>query len=69
MPATPAEGELDFATGAEDVEHIPLPEDEGAIDATEGADLLPVEGEDEKPPTGTAGDRPAHGRTRSIPAP
>ncbi len=61
VPATPAEGELDFATGAEDVEHIPLPEDEGAIDATEGADLLPVEGEDEKPPTGTAGDRPAHG--------
>jgi len=61
VPAPPAEGELDFATGAEDVEHIPLPEDEGAIDATEGADLLPVEGEDEKPPTGTAGDRPAHG--------
>jgi len=61
VPATPAEGDLDFATGAEDVEHIPLPEDKGAIDATEGADLLPVEGEDEKPPTGTAGDRPAHG--------
>lgn len=61
VPATPAEDDLDFATGAEDVEHIPLPEDEGAIDVTEGADLLPVEGEDEKPPTGTAGDRPAHG--------
>ena len=61
VPASPSEGEPDFATGAEDVAHIPLPEDETPIDATEGADLLPVEGEDEKPPTGTAGDSPAHG--------
>ncbi len=60
-PASPSEGEPDFAMGAEDVAHIPLPEDEAVIDATEGADLLPIEGEDEKPPTGTAGDRPAHG--------
>ena len=61
VPASPSEGEPDFATGAEDVTHIPLPEDETLIDASEGADLLPVEGEDEKPPTGTAGDPPAHG--------
>lgn len=60
-PASPSEGEPDFATGAEDVTHIPLPEDEHPVDATEGADLLPVEGEPEKPPAGTAGDSPEHG--------
>lgn len=60
-PASPSEGEPDFATGAEDVTHIPLPEDEHPVDATEGADLLPVEGEPEKPPAGTAGDAPEHG--------
>lgn len=60
-PASPSEGEPDFATGAEDVTHIPLPEDEHPVDATEGADLLPVEGEPEKPPAGTAGDPPEHG--------
>ncbi|MFC5563595.1 signal recognition particle-docking protein FtsY, partial [Methylobacterium aerolatum] len=27
----------------------------------EGADLLPIEGQDERPPAGTAGDEPAHG--------
>ncbi len=60
-PAPPSEGDLDFATGADDVEHIPLPEDETEIDANEGADLLPIEGEEERPPAGTAGDDPRHG--------
>lgn len=60
-PASPSEGEPDFATGAEDVTHVPLPEEEPPIDATEGADLLPIDGEPEKPPAGTAGDDPVHG--------
>jgi len=62
--ASPSEGEPDFATAAEDVAHVPLPpEDAGGPvpDAIEGADLLPIPGEPERPPTGTAGDDPAHG--------
>ncbi len=69
-PASPAEGQPDFATGADDVAHVPLPPAEpspvdparnAVPDATEGADLQPIEGEPETPPAGTAGDDPAHG--------
>ena len=60
-PASPSEGEPDYATAAEDVTAVPLPEDDPAADVTEGADLLPIEGEPERPPAGTAGDDPAHG--------
>ena len=62
--ASPSEGEPDFATGAEDVAHIPLPPEETGepvADVVEGADLLPIAGEPERPPAGTAGDDPAHG--------
>ncbi|SEH39914.1 fused signal recognition particle receptor [Methylobacterium sp. 275MFSha3.1] len=62
--ASLSEGEPDFATAAEDVTHVPLPPEETGEpvpDAVEGADLLPVEGEPERPPAGTAGDDPAHG--------
>ena len=58
-PASPAEGRPDFATGADDVAHVPLPPE--IPDAVEGADLLPIAGEPERPPAGTAGDAPAHG--------
>ncbi len=68
-PASPSEGTPDYATGADDITHIPLPDEDPPIDATEGADLLPVEGEPEKPPAGTAGDPPGTWRpTRSTPA-
>lgn len=60
-PASPSEGEPDYATAAEDVTAVPLPEDDPTADVTEGADLLPIEGEPERPPAGTAGDDPAHG--------
>ncbi|SFI79441.1 signal recognition particle-docking protein FtsY [Methylobacterium brachiatum] len=63
-PASPSEGQPDYATGAEDVAHIPLPPEETeapVADVVEGADLLPIEGEPERPPAGTAGDDPAHG--------
>jgi fused signal recognition particle receptor len=60
-PASPSEGTPDYATGADDIAHIPLPDEDPPIDATEGADLLPVEGEPEKPPAGTAGDPPEYG--------
>ncbi len=60
-PASASEGEPDYATAAEDVTAVPLPEDDPAADVTEGADLLPIEGEPERPPAGTAGDDPAHG--------
>ncbi len=69
-PASPAEGQPDFATGAEDVSHVPLPPaepspvdpDHNAVpDEVEGADLQPIEGEPETPPAGTAGDDPARG--------
>ncbi|MEE7502602.1 signal recognition particle-docking protein FtsY [Methylobacterium mesophilicum] len=62
--ASPSEGQPDFATAADDVAHVPLPPEETGEpvpDAVEGADLLPVEGEPERPPAGTAGDDPAHG--------
>ncbi|GJD36330.1 signal recognition particle-docking protein FtsY [Methylobacterium aerolatum] len=59
--ASPSEGDPDYATGSEDVSHVPLPEDDPASEVTEGADLLPIEGQDERPPAGTAGDEPAHG--------
>jgi len=62
--ASPSEGQPDFATGAEDVETIPLPPEETGepvADVVEGADLLPIAGEPERPPAGTAGDDPAHG--------
>ncbi|WP_375453532.1 signal recognition particle-docking protein FtsY [uncultured Methylobacterium sp.] len=69
-PASPAEGRPDFATGAEDVAHVPLPAGEPAPagpgrhavpDVLEGADLQPIAGESERPPSGTAGDDPARG--------
>ncbi|MEA1832865.1 signal recognition particle-docking protein FtsY [Methylobacterium durans] len=69
-PASPSEGEPDFATGADDVKHVPLPPsepspedaDRNAVpDEIEGADLQPIEGETERPPAGTAGDAPARG--------
>ena len=69
-PASPAEGQPDFATGADAVEQVPLPPSEPAPDepghntipdGIEGADLQPIEGEPERPPAGTAGDDPAHG--------
>ena len=70
IPASPAEGEPDFATGADDVAHVPLPPSEPAPadpdrnsvpDEIEGADLQPIAGETERPPAGTAGDAPARG--------
>ena len=69
-PASPAEGQPDFATAADDVSHVPLPPSEPAPgepdrnavpDEIEGADLQPIEGEPETPPAGTAGDDPARG--------
>ena len=69
-PASPAEGQPDFATGADAVEQVPLPPSEPAPDESgrntipdgiEGADLQPIEGEPERPPAGTAGDDPARG--------
>lgn len=69
-PASFSEGQPDFATAATDVSHVPAPPgepDEGAPgknavpDELEGADLQPVEGAQERPPAGTAGDDPARG--------
>jgi len=69
-PASPAEGHPDFATAADDVAHVPLPPEEPAPEAparntvpdvVEGADLMPIEGQEERPPAGTAGDDPARG--------
>jgi fused signal recognition particle receptor len=60
-PASPSEGQPDFATGADEITTVPLPQDDPASDVTEGADLLPIEGEPERPPAGTAGDDPDHG--------
>ncbi|TXN49497.1 signal recognition particle-docking protein FtsY, partial [Methylobacterium sp. WL18] len=51
-PASPSEGQPDYATGAEDVAHIPLPPEETdapVADVVEGADLLPIAGEPERP--------------------
>ncbi len=68
--ASPAEGHPDFATAADDVAHVPLPPEEPAPEAparntvpdvVEGADLMPIEGQEERPPAGTAGDDPARG--------
>ncbi len=69
-PASLSEGQPDFATAATDVSHVPPPPgepseatpDKNAIpDELEGADLQPVEGAEERPPAGTAGDDPARG--------
>ncbi|RZK96944.1 MAG: signal recognition particle-docking protein FtsY [Methylobacterium sp.] len=69
-PASLSEGQPDFATAATDVSHLPPPPgepgegtpDKNAIpDELEGADLQPVEGAEERPPAGTAGDDPARG--------
>ncbi|POR42284.1 signal recognition particle-docking protein FtsY [Methylobacterium sp. V23] len=69
-PASLSEGQPDFATAATDVFHVPPPPGEpgegtpgkNAIpDELEGADLQPVEGAEERPPAGTAGDDPARG--------
>ncbi|WP_132255615.1 signal recognition particle-docking protein FtsY [Methylobacterium segetis] len=69
-PASASEGQPDFATGADDVSHVPLPPSEPAPeeagknavpDEIEGADLQPIEGDTERPPAGTAGDAPARG--------
>lgn len=69
-PASPSEGQPDFATGAADVAHVPAPPSEASqVDAAknavpdelEGADLQPIEGEIERPPAGTAGDAPERG--------
>jgi fused signal recognition particle receptor len=69
-PASRFEGQPDFATAATDVSHVPPPPgepgegtpDKNAIpDELEGADLQPVEGAEERPPAGTAGDDPARG--------
>ncbi|MDP4023922.1 signal recognition particle-docking protein FtsY [Methylobacterium sp. NEAU 140] len=59
-PASPSEGQPDFATGADDITAVPLDE-APTPDAVEGADMLPVEGEPERPPAGTAGDAPERG--------
>ncbi|WP_210250322.1 signal recognition particle-docking protein FtsY [Methylobacterium planeticum] len=70
VPASSAEGQPDFATGAEAVAHLPLPPSEPdptdpdrniVPDEIEGADLQPIAGETERPPAGTAGDAPARG--------
>jgi fused signal recognition particle receptor len=69
-PASPSEGQPDFATAADDVSHIPLPASEPAEDGSnkntvpdeiEGADLQPIAGAEERPPAGTAGDAPDRG--------
>ncbi|KQQ46241.1 signal recognition particle-docking protein FtsY [Methylobacterium sp. Leaf125] len=69
-PASLSEGQPDFATAATDISHVPPPPsepgegtpDKNAIpDELEGADLQPVEGAEERPPAGTAGDDPARG--------
>jgi fused signal recognition particle receptor len=69
-PASPSEGQPDFATAADDVSHIPLPVSEPAADDSsrnavpdeiEGADLQPIAGAEERPPAGTAGDDPERG--------
>ncbi|KQO57833.1 signal recognition particle-docking protein FtsY [Methylobacterium sp. Leaf87] len=69
-PASFSEGQPDFATAATDVSHVPPPPSEPAAgtpgknavpDEIEGADLQPVEGTQERPPAGTAGDDPARG--------
>ena len=69
-PASLSEGQPDFATAATDVSHVPPPPGEpgegtGAKNAVpdelEGADLQPVEGAEERPPAGTAGDDPGRG--------
>ena len=68
-PASASEGQLDFATGADDVAHLPPTPDETASappghrlpEEMEGADLQPIDGEPDRPPAGTAGDAPAHG--------
>ncbi|KQP08752.1 signal recognition particle-docking protein FtsY [Methylobacterium sp. Leaf99] len=69
-PASFSEGQPDFATAATDVSHVPAPPAEpgegtpgknAVPDAIEGADLQPVEGAEERPPAGTAGDDPGRG--------
>ncbi|MCJ2045249.1 signal recognition particle-docking protein FtsY [Methylobacterium sp. J-078] len=69
-PASFSEGQPDFATAATDVAHVPPPPGEPATgtpdknavpDELEGADLQPVEGAEERPPAGTAGDDPGRG--------
>ncbi|MCK2055380.1 signal recognition particle-docking protein FtsY [Methylobacterium sp. 37f] len=69
-PASFSEGQPDFATAATDVSHVPPPPgepgtgtpDKNAVpDELEGADLQPVEGAEERPPAGTAGDDPNRG--------
>ena len=69
-PASLSEGQPDFATAATDVTHVPPPPgepgegapDRNAVpDELEGADLQPIEGAEERPPAGTAGDDPARG--------
>ncbi|KQP40843.1 signal recognition particle-docking protein FtsY [Methylobacterium sp. Leaf104] len=69
-PASFSEGQPDFATAATDVSHVPPPPGEPATgtpdknavpDELEGADLQPVEGAEERPPAGTAGDDPHRG--------
>ena len=60
-PASPSEGQPDFATGAEDIGHVPSPDLVPIPDVIDGADMLPIEGEPERPPAGTAGDAPERG--------
>ena len=69
-PASLSEGQPDFATAATDVSHVPPPPGEpgegtaaknAVPDELEGADLQPVEGAEERPPAGTAGDDPGRG--------
>ena len=69
-PASVSEGQPDFATGAADVAHVPMPPSEpspvepdgnAVPDELEGADMQPVEGQEERPPAGTAGDPPERG--------
>ena len=69
-PASPSEGQPDFATGADAIEQVPLPASEPSPDdesrntvpdEIEGADLQPVDGEPDAPPPGTAGDDAGHG--------
>ncbi len=68
--ASPSEGQPDFATGAADVETIPLPPEETGepvADVVEGADLLPIVGEPERPPAVRPATTPPTAPIRSIP--
>ncbi|MGT2481005.1 signal recognition particle receptor subunit alpha [Methylobacterium oryzae CBMB20] len=62
--ASPSEGQPDFATAAEDVDHVPLPPEETGepvADVVEGRISAAHPGRARAAPAGTAGDAPEHG--------